>query len=191
MCGCCRGSLEKCTATSFPSKCTGTFWAVGILKKRTNFAGMCGCRSGSLEKCTATFFPSKCTGSFWAVSAGLWLTCLTFDPKCTGTFWAVSMGCLTFKPKCTGTFWAVSAGLWLTCLTFDPKCSGTFWAVLTFECYPTITTCLCVCCMTLLYCFRLTRILLSLYRPILGFCPPFASSELSNFGAFYLTNLPG
>jgi hypothetical protein len=31
----------------------------------------------------------------------------------------------------------------------------------------------------------------SLYQPIPGFCAPFASSELSNFGAFYLTILPG
>ncbi len=38
-----RGSLEKCTATFFPSKCTGTFRAVP-----TDFAGICGCRHSNL-----------------------------------------------------------------------------------------------------------------------------------------------
>jgi hypothetical protein len=36
ICGCRRGSLEKCNATFFLSKCTGTFWAVGNLEKCTH-----------------------------------------------------------------------------------------------------------------------------------------------------------
>jgi hypothetical protein len=37
------GSLEKCTATFFPSKCTGTFKAVPA-----DFAGICHCRRSNI-----------------------------------------------------------------------------------------------------------------------------------------------